>query len=54
MWCRASSFFWIPGFRWLLLHEGPACAGPSLLKRAVLFYGRYVTGPNGLNVAEPV
>jgi len=32
----------------------PACAGPSLLKRAVLFYGRIVTFPNGLNVTEPV
>src|SRR5262249_43147975 len=34
--------------------KGPACAGPLFLKRAVLFYGRYETAPNGLNVAVPV
>ena len=29
-------------------------APSKAVSNAALFYGRYVTGPNGLNVAEPV
>jgi hypothetical protein len=32
----------------------PTCAGPFVVEACGGLYGNIVTGPNGLNVAEPV